>query len=130
MITGALILIKNLTTGESYRTVTAAAAILTVSIKDIRMHLSGKIRRIRGQRLICIETKKPRKRRRRDDLRKPIICIETKREYVSVTSAAKQFKVSVSDLSKHLRGHRGDVKGFTFEYLDKSKPVYMNDLFQ
>lgn len=64
-------------------------------------------------------------KRRSDKLKKPIVCNETGKIYLSATDAAIEFGVKKEFIHRVLRGKRDHFKGMSFSYCDpdKSKPV-------
>ncbi|QIG75315.1 putative HNH endonuclease protein [Rhizobium phage RHph_Y52] len=116
-------MIKNSTTGKVYKNAAEAAHDLSVTQKDIRLHLNGSVRSIRGNRLVYISKK--RIRIRRPHLQKPVRCIDTGRVYVSVRSAAKAHGISVDQLSRLLNGRRvsSTINNVRFEWYVMSKRV-------
>ncbi len=122
-------MIKNLENGEVYQNATHAALILSVTSKDICLHLGGTVRNIRGSKLKYIYAPKKSKKRKRPDLQKPVQCIENGRVYVSIKSAAKQLKVRPHVMSRHLKkvGRKSRIRGFTFKWFTPAP--HHNDLF-
>lgn len=119
-------MIKNLENGEVYMNATHAAYALSVTSKDIRLHLNGSVRNIRGAKLKYVRAPKKRKKHTRPDLQKPVECVENGRVYISVKSAARQFKVKPCVMSRKI-GRKSRIGGFTFTWATPIKPH--NDLF-
>jgi len=70
----------------------------------------------RVNNLLSDETRKNRKKENKFN-RKNIFCNENSKEYESLSQAAKQLNINVSDLSQYLKGRVKSVKGFTFRRL-------------
>lgn len=122
-------MIHNITKNTIYRDVAEAAHALCVRRKDIYAHLRGHYVHINGDRLKYILPKNNRKKPIvRDDLRKPVRCLDTGRVYVSQSAAAKAYRVSVQVMSQHLNrtGHLR-IHGVMFEWVHR--PKRHNDLF-
>jgi group I intron endonuclease len=51
---------------------------------------------------------------------KPVICLENKKIYKSVSEAARDINSSSSNVSKQIKGKFSHVKSYTFEYLEKN----------
>lgn len=49
--------------------------------------------------------------------KKRVRCIDTGKEYESITAAAKAIGAAQSSLSDHLLGHKRNCKGLSFEYV-------------
>lgn len=119
-------MIKNLTTGETYKDVAEAARALGVYKRRISDHLSGYYAHIDTIRLKRIRIRLPKKYRPvRNDLRKPVRCLETRKVYVSVTSAAKSFNVRTSAISRCIASGAA-LNGYHFEFVT---PKRVGDLF-
>lgn len=50
---------------------------------------------------------------------RPVICLETLKQYPSATAAAKEIGSSQGNLTSVCNGKRGSVKGFRFAYIDE-----------
>jgi hypothetical protein len=109
-------MIKNLTTGETYKDVAEAAIALGVYKRRISDHLSGYYAHIDTIRLKRIRIRLPKKYRAvRNDLRKPVRCLETRKVYVSVTSAAKAFGATTAAISRCVASGK-PLNGYRFEW--------------
>lgn len=78
-----------------------------ISIDKIRKKNSGK------------KEKKIHTEKRMKKIRKPVMCLETKKKFDSVKSASSFYNIDPSHLSKQLKGKTISNKGYKFVYLDK-----------
>ena len=119
-------MIKNVTTDQEYASVAEAANALGVRQYEIKQHLSGEIRRVRGCLLRLIERKR-KKRIVRDDLKVGVHCITNGKIYSSITQAAKIVGVQRHVMIDHLNGRRPkDIQGQKYERMQPVSKVVRN----
>jgi predicted GIY-YIG superfamily endonuclease len=55
--------------------------------------------------------------------RKPVTCIETGVDYISLSEAASAFNTTSSSISSMIRGRRKSINGFTFKYKEPYEQI-------
>jgi len=109
--------IKCIETNIEYNSVQEASEILNINLDSIRKVLSNKYNNIKGLSFIYLDGKGPRIKSDTILKQKSIRCIESNIIYKSVTIAAKELKLEISGIYKHLRGKRSHVSNYTFKWV-------------
>lgn len=61
-----------------------------------------------------------------DVCRKPVVCVETKDYFISITEAAKSVNITMSDLASVCRGDRQSAAGLHWRYANEDDETFYN----